>query len=666
MQKKILFVVFPPLLAIGIFVSLLSLFATSNGAIAQSTQSAAQPVVATESSSPSDISSIAARVYFSNTMQFAQIVEVADVWHVNPAEGFAVVQTTAAQVDWFRTKGLDVELDNVRTARLQELALMSNNLQSAALQAGIPGFACYRTVEETYGDMVELAAANPMLASWIDIGDSWDKVQYELALSEGITTAAEMPRGYDLNAMIVTNHAFTPTFTVVTMDVVTSTITVPLTPTVPPTTTADMTTTMVITEFVPITTTTVVPKPDFFLLAAIHARELTPAETAARFVEQLVAGYGNDADITWLLDYNRIHVVPIGNPDGRKFAEQLESWRKNTNTTDNCTELGSTDPRFPFYGVDLNRNSTFQWNQCEGFGCSSNNSCSLTFRGSGPASEPETDALQEYMRTIFADQREPQLTDAAPPDASDLMISMHSYSELILYPWGFRPTEAPNGAQLRTLANKFGYFTGYRACQSGAPGCIYATDGTTDDWSYGELGVSSFTFELGTEFFERCDYFEEIVLDEVMPSLYYAAKSARLPYLSPAGPESLNVWVRPSSSSAQLVVSAEADDTRFDSNGAAWVEPTQIISGARMSIDAPAWITGTQVYTMAAADALFDEKSESVIGVIDTTNLADGRHSVFVQSQDADGNWGVASAAFFTLPAQATFYRFMPFMPHLE
>lgn len=645
-HKKI-WLVASPLLAVGFFVSLLTLFASVDQASAQSA-----PV-------PNVAEAIAARIYFADAKEFAEVAELTDVWHVNAAEGFAVVQTNAAQIEWFRGAGFAVELDDVRTARLHELAIMANDLQSASFQEGIPGFACYRTVEETYADMVNLAAANPTLAEWVDIGDSWDKVQYELALSDSITTAEGMPPGYDLHALVLTNKAFTPTFSTVITNVITSTITVP------PTSTTGMTTTMVITEFVPMTTTTVVPKADFFLLAAIHARELTPAETATRFAEQLVAGYGTDADITWLLDYNRIHVVPQGNPDGRKFAEQLESWRKNTNTTDSCNEFGSTRPRFPFYGVDLNRNSSFQWNQCEGFSCSSNDPCRLTFRGSGPGSEPETQALQDYMRSIFADQRGPELTDAAPPDTTGLMISMHSYSELILYPWGFRPSEAPNGPQLRTLANKFGYYTGYRACQSGAPGCIYQTDGTTDDWSYGELGVSSFTYELGTEFFQRCEYFEETVLDEVMPSLIYAAKSARRPYMSPAGPEILDVTIGPGVSSSSLVVSAEADDTRFESNGS-WIEPTQKIRGARLSINSPAWIMGTVVYTMTAADGLFDEESEQISGVIDTTDLADGQYTVFVESQDADGNWGVASAAFFELPFESAFYRFMPFMPHVE
>ncbi|MEN3331876.1 MAG: hypothetical protein V7641_1241, partial [Blastocatellia bacterium] len=44
------------------------------------------------------------------------------------------------------------------------------------------------------------------------------------------------------------------------------------------------------------------PKPTFFLMAAIHARELTTSELALRFVDYLLTNYGTDGDVTWLLD----------------------------------------------------------------------------------------------------------------------------------------------------------------------------------------------------------------------------------------------------------------------------------------------------------------------------------------------------------------------------
>ena len=206
------------------------------------------------------------------------------------------------------------------------------------------------------------------------LGDSWDK-----ATSDGSA-------GYDLHAIVLTNQALPG------------------------------------------------PKPVFFLIAAVHAREFVTAETATRFAEYLVQQYGIDGDVTWLLDTTEIHIVAQANPDGRKHAEEVVLWRKNTNS-DGCP---NESPFFSYYGVDLNRNSSFKWNECEGFSCSTDQVCQDTFRGDSAASEPETQALEGYMRSVFPDQRGINDNDAAPVDTSGLMISLHSYSELILFPWGWR------------------------------------------------------------------------------------------------------------------------------------------------------------------------------------------------------------------------------------
>ena len=62
--------------------------------------------------------------------------------------------------------------------------------------------------------------------------------------------------------------------------------------------------------------------------------ELTTAELVMRFGEMLLAQYGMDPDVTWLLDHTELHIVPIANPDGRKRAEAGILWRKNTNLDD--------------------------------------------------------------------------------------------------------------------------------------------------------------------------------------------------------------------------------------------------------------------------------------------------------------------------------------------
>jgi hypothetical protein len=420
--------------------------------------------------------------------------------------------------------------------------------------------------------------AHPNLAEWIPVGESWEK-----AVGGG--------PGYDLFVLRLTNGDIPG------------------------------------------------PKPTFALLAAIHARELATAELVTRFAEELVSGYGTDADATWLLDHHEIQILAQANPDGRKIAESGVLWRKNVDNDDGCSDPDR-------WGTDLNRNSSFQWG---GVGASSNR-CNELYRGPAAASEPEVQAVQLYLTSVFPDQRGPGLEDPAPSDASGLFISVHSYGQLVLFPYGFRSTPAPNDAELRTLGRKFGYFNGYEICQAGEPNCIYLTSGTTDDWSYGELGIASYTFELGTSFFQACSSFENVILPENLPALRYAAKAARRPYQEPRGPDTLAVTApgAPAASGPPFVLTATADDTRSDSNG--WgQEPMQHIAAARYSIDLPPWKSGAVLHPLNAADGAFDAPTESLTASVDTTRLSAGRHILFVESQDAEGSWGADSAAFFEI-----------------
>jgi len=56
---------------------------------------------------------------------------------------------------------------------------LARPLRASALpptpQGTLPDFPCYRNLDTLYADAAALAAANPMLATWTDIGDSWEK-----------------------------------------------------------------------------------------------------------------------------------------------------------------------------------------------------------------------------------------------------------------------------------------------------------------------------------------------------------------------------------------------------------------------------------------------------------------------------------------------------------
>jgi len=214
---------------------------------------------------------------------------------------------------------------------------------------------------------------------------------------------------------------------------------------------------------------------------------------------------------------------------------------------------------------------------------------------------------------------------------------------LVLWPWGFDYITAPNHTQLQTLGRHLAYFNSYTPEQAAY---LYTTNGTSDDWSYGTLGIASYTFEMGTNFFQSCTSFENTIYPNNKNALLYAIKTARRPYQNPAGPDTLSVAVLPNSVPAgtPVLLTATANDTRYNNNNG--TEPTQNISEAHFSIDNPAWNTGALTYTMTASDGAFDEKTEGIEGMIDTSGMLPGRHTIFVESSDVPGNLGVTSAVF--------------------
>jgi hypothetical protein len=379
------------------------------------------------------------------------------------------------------------------------------------------------------------------------------------------------------------------------------------------------------------------PKPTFFLMSAIHAREMTTAELSLRFIEYLLTHYESDADIHWLLDAHTIVVMPFANPDGRKLAETGISQRKNRNTVDTagCSGTG--------IGIDLNRNSHFKWGTIDS---PSDYKCGATWPGKSVASEPEVASLEAWVSRIFADLRGPNDTDPAPDTTPGVFISLHSYSNLVLWPYGWTYDPAPNDADLAGLGKKFAAYNGYTAQQSTA---LYPTSGTTDDWAYGELGVAAYTFEVGPSG-GTCGGFMPpfSCLDSGanfwgrnLPALLYAAKVARTPYLLSRGPDALTIAAV--QSGAAFSVTATIDDAQ---NG------NQAIAAAELYLDTPPWQAGATPVALAASDGAFSATSEAVQTTLAAP--AAGRHMLFVRGQDAAGNWGPVSAIWLESPLVAS------------
>ena len=206
-----------------------------------------------------------------------------------------------------------------------------------------------------------------------------------------------------------------------------------------------------------------------------HAREWVSVEVPYLLAEHLV----NNADqppVRQWLQRGEIWVAPMVNPDGHEFSRSPETrlWRKNRRTNFD----GSI-------GVDPNRNYGYMWGTLN-INTSSHVPSDETYVGPRAFSEPETRAVRNLVaRELFRG-----------------VITYHSFSQLILYPWGYTSQPIPDASDLSTMTKlakrmqqliRGVYGTTYTPQQSSQ---LYPTAGDTTDWTYGEYGIPSFTIEL--------------------------------------------------------------------------------------------------------------------------------------------------------------------------
>ena len=397
-------------------------------------------------------------------------------------------------------------------------------------------------------------------------------------------------------------------------------------------------------------------KPRAMIMAAIHARELQTSEIAYRLIDELTQKYGTDADLTMLMDTTEIWVVPVVNPDGREIVETGGNapylQRKNANNTLGGCALPPTATNH--HGIDLNRNGDFLWGSVG----SSADPCSQTYKGVGPASEPEEQGLQTLFTQLFPDAKGPNRADAVPITTRGAFITLHSYGNLVLLPPGDGGT-TPNDAQLRTLAFRLSHFNGYLT--GTGPEVLYGTSGTTDDWMYGQLGVPAYTFEVSPNS-GTCSGFTpaySCVDSTLYPlnrnALLYAIRVAGTPYITPAGPTVTAVTLPASvAPGASATVTATVNDNALGTASGSVGRPApQPVAAAEYYLDTAPWLGGTPV-AMTAGDGALDTATETVTAAIATTGLAVGKHTVWVRGKDAGGSWGPYAARYLTIDPNAS------------
>lgn len=225
-----------------------------------------------------------------------------------------------------------------------------------------------------------------------------------------------------------------------------------------------------------------------------HAREWITPPVALYFAYRLVAEYSVNTRVREYLDRLEVYVVPVVNPDGYVYTRTTDRlWRKIGDTS------GLLTGGQAIYGVDLNRNWGYQW----GGAGSSGNPFSEIYRGSAPFSEPETYFLSRWLLSL------PMLR---------AHINVHSYSQMILLPWGFTTDLPPfytvfervAWAQQAAIRSVHGqdYSVGT------IPDLLYLASGNMVDWVFGVRGALSFAYELR----DRGRYGFLLPPDQILPN----------------------------------------------------------------------------------------------------------------------------------------------------
>ncbi len=219
-------------------------------------------------------------------------------------------------------------------------------------------------------------------------------------------------------------------------------------------------------------------EPEVLYTALHHAREPEGMMTVIYYMWWLLENYGKDPDATYLVNNRQMYFIPVVNPDGYVF-NQTNSPSGGGMHRKNRRNVGTTNK-----GVDLNRNygPTLMWN-------APNNGSSTavdndTYRGTEAFSEPETQAIHNFMmshniKTCF---------------------NYHTYSNLLIYPWGYSSTESGDSLLFRQWSFDMSAINRY-AIGTDLQTVGYSTRGNSDDFMYGDSSkprTYAMTPEVGT------------------------------------------------------------------------------------------------------------------------------------------------------------------------
>jgi Zinc carboxypeptidase len=216
-------------------------------------------------------------------------------------------------------------------------------------------------------------------------------------------------------------------------------------------------------------------RPAVLYVGLQHAREWIAGEVTMRLLAYVLSNDGKDPQVTKLVDSTQLWFVPVANPDGYNFTFTPGNrlWRKTLTDNDGDGRITGVD------GVDPNRNFPTKWGYDEEG--SSSNLKGDDYRGPAPASEPETRALDQFLKRV----------------GFKFLVNYHSYGEQLLYPLGFQ-------VQTQTADQPIYAALSGDDAKPAIPGFhpklsaeLYITNGELTDHAHSTYGTLAWTPELG-------------------------------------------------------------------------------------------------------------------------------------------------------------------------
>ena len=222
-------------------------------------------------------------------------------------------------------------------------------------------------------------------------------------------------------------------------------------------------------------------EPEVLYTGLTHAREPVSMMNLFFFVRWLCENYSSDPTAEFLVNHREMWFVPIINPDGYVYNETIAPngggmHRKNRRPNPDNSNCNNGTQQ----GIDLNRNYSYNWG-ADNSG-SSGNPCSAVYRGASAFSEPETEAISDF---ILARQFKN-------------VLHYHTYSNVLIHSWGDGTfPDEPDLSTLREIGAEMTRENGY-AVGTGTETIGYGVNGDAVDWTYGTAGLISYTPEVGS------------------------------------------------------------------------------------------------------------------------------------------------------------------------